>query len=100
MSIISHIQARPTLADAPNAEELAAIECPVDRARRVSAVARQYGTLPGYLAELRRAALIRARQAGHTISYLACEIGLSKGRISQLTRTDADDSAVLAEGVA
>lgn len=65
--------------------ELAALTSPVDRAAAVTVVARAKGTLPGNLADLRRAALLEARAAGVKVSDLARRVGLSPGRISQLT---------------
>lgn len=63
--------------------ELAAVGCPIDRARRVTGIARANGTLPPQLAALRRAALIEA-SVGHSITELARTVGLTPGRICQL----------------
>lgn len=77
----------PTLATAPTAADLAAVLCPVDRARLLTQVARECGTLPGPLAALRRLALLAARADGHRVVGLAAKVGLSPARISQLTAT-------------
>jgi hypothetical protein len=74
----------PTLADAPSADDVAALRCPVDRARLLTRIARQCGTLPPLLADLRTAALIEAR-VEHGVVRLAKKVGLSAARISQIT---------------
>lgn len=86
MSILPHPD-RPRLTGAPSVAELASVECPVDRARQVSSLARRIGTLPPPLAAVRRQALVEARAAGHAVVLLAARVGLTPGRVSQLTRT-------------
>lgn len=81
--------ARPTLDTAPTTEEVAAVDCPVDRAALISRIARQCGTLPPRLAKLRRAAIGEALAAGHTATSIAKRAELSLGRISQLTEPRA-----------
>ena len=67
------------------ATDLATVSCPIDRARRVTGIARAYGTLPPQLAAMRRAALIEASE-GRSLSLteLARRIGLTPGRVCQL----------------
>lgn len=78
--------AAPTLATAPTAAELlAAATCPVELARRITAVGRTCGTLPPDLAELRRTALRTARRAGWKVIPLAAAVVMSPARICQLT---------------
>lgn len=74
----------PSLADAPTTDEVAAVICPVDRARLLTRLARHCGTLPPALSTLRRAALIEAR-VEHGVVRLAAKVGLSPARISQIT---------------
>lgn len=75
----------PKLAAAPTAAELSAVTCPVDRARRITAISRACGTLPRHLADLRRAALNEARALPLPVGHIAAQVGLSQARISQLT---------------
>ena len=83
----------PTLAGAPTVEELTAVTDPIERARRITLVARAAGTLPRALAALRDAAVAEARGTTNTVATLAAQIGLSPARISQITsrttRTEA-----------
>jgi hypothetical protein len=76
----------PTLAAAPTAAELADVANPVDRARRITELARTCGTLPGPLASLRRDSLLQALAGTWRVTALAAAVGLSKGRISQITK--------------
>jgi hypothetical protein len=71
-----------------SAAELAKVP-PTERAARLTQLARQLGSLPAPLAELRREALIEARAAGHGVTTLAALTGLSRGRIYQLISTPA-----------
>jgi hypothetical protein len=68
----------------PLLTDLIRMSCPVERARVVCRVARAKGTLPPWLAALRRAALLEARGAGWTRDGLATAVGLTGPRISQL----------------
>jgi hypothetical protein len=61
------------------------ITCPVERAAAVTRHARRHGTLPTPLAELRRADFVMARAEGRTLEWIADRVGLSAGRICQLT---------------
>jgi len=74
----------PTLAAAPSADEVAAVECPVERAQLLSQLARTFGTLPSALAVLRRETLLELR-ATRPVSVVAQLTGVSPGRISQMT---------------
>jgi len=89
---------KPRLDAAPSAAEIASITDPIERAERISRVAQTFGTLPGALAKLRVEALAEARAAGHAVAALAAWVGLSPGRISQLTgmktRPDASTSSL------
>jgi hypothetical protein len=77
------------LADAPTTADVAAVICPVDRARLLTRLARQCGTLPTALARLRRAALLEAR-VDHGVVRLAAKVGLSPARISQITAVSTE----------
>lgn len=83
---------RPTLGAAPTADELTSIVCPIERAARISAFARWLGTLPGHLAQVRKAALLEARAADHAVKSIAAQVGLSPARVSQLTVASADEA--------
>lgn len=74
----------PTLATAPTADEVAAVVCPIERAQLLTRVARECGTLPGPLADLRRKTLLELRTT-RPVSVIATLLGVSPGRISQLT---------------
>lgn len=87
----------PTLATAPTVEELAAVACPIERARLVTAFARACGTLPGALARLRQADLTTARRTTKVV-VLAGKVGVSVGRICQLTSTARPDAVAAASG--
>jgi hypothetical protein len=78
----------PTLATAPTVEQVAAMACPVERARLLTLVSRTCGTLPGPLAEMRMADVDRALADGWKGVALADAIGLSKSRISQLSKAN------------
>lgn len=76
--------ARPTLDEAPTADELAAMR-PVDRYVALSRLARTCGTLPKVLADARKIALVEAlSQPDVTATTLAARAEQSLGRISQL----------------
>lgn len=81
---------RPTLGTAPAIHELMAITCPIERAARISHLARWLGTLPGHLAQMRKAALLEARAANHAVNWIAAQVGLSPARVSQLTVASAE----------
>lgn len=83
---------RPTLGAAPTADELTSIACPIERAARISHLARWLGTLPGPLAQLRKAALLEARAADHAVNWIAAQVGLSPARVSQLTVASAEQT--------
>lgn len=78
----------PTLSAGPTVAEVTAIGCPFRRAALITQLARQCGTLPTALAEIRRAALVEARARG-SAAAIATRVGLSRARIFQLTRTVA-----------
>ena len=76
---------RPRISETPTAARLrASHQCPVELARQIGQVARRVGTLPSDLAELRRIALVEARQT-FQVTVLAGKVGLSAARVSQLT---------------
>lgn len=81
---------RPTLGTAPTVDEVAAVDCPVERFTRITRVAQALRTLPSGLARLRRASLQEALTS-HTATEIATRAELSLGRISQLrpVRTEA-----------
>lgn len=75
----------PSLATAPTAEQLAAIDDPVERAQLISEVARRCGTLPGWMSQLRIQALVEARRAGRRVADIAQVLALNPDRIYGLT---------------
>jgi len=78
----------PSLSTEPAAADIAAIPCPFQRAALVTKIARRCGTLPRSLYELRRAALLEVR-AHHSLAVIGARVGLSRGRIFQLTRQES-----------
>jgi N-acetylglutamate synthase/N-acetylornithine aminotransferase len=92
----------PQTAPAPNSTtttvlDLATVTCPIDRARRVTGIARANGTLTPQLAALRRAALIEASGARSlSLTELARRVGLTPGRICQLVGARRSQSGVAA----
>lgn len=74
----------PTLATAPTADEVAAVECPLERAQWLTRIADEYRTLPAPLAVLRRQALLELRET-RPVNVIAALLRVSPGRISQLT---------------
>lgn len=81
----TQVMMSPTFDTAPTPDELADVGCPVEVARRIGVVARTCGTLPTWMAEMRRAALIEARAAGHTTDWLAARLGMARARIYTIT---------------
>src|SRR5437762_12960831 len=74
--------------DRPDEATLAALTCPVDRARAVGLVARTKGTLSAPLAAVRRAALVEALGTGEwTVTKLAATLSLTISRICQILKT-------------
>lgn len=78
--------ARPKLNTAPTAEELAVVDCPVERYVTITRLARKWGTLPKPMADLRKKALTDALAAGHTAAKIAVRADQSDGRVSQLLK--------------
>lgn len=77
----------PSLTAAPTADEIRAITCPIERAKTITEVARRVGTLSSLLHGFRRQALSEARQR-HSAGQIAIRVGMSRGRVFQLTRAD------------
>lgn len=75
-----------TLATAPTPDQVAAIPSPIDRARLITAIANHCGTLSTPLADMRRNDLIAARANGWKLAELADEVGVTIGRVWQLTK--------------
>lgn len=75
----------PTFDALPSRDELAAIDCPVELAKRICAASRHIGTLPRWLAEMRRDALIRALDLGWSSRKLGREVGVAGARIRIIT---------------
>lgn len=70
----------------PDYDALAAIEDPVECARRITRLARERGNLPSALADLRKQRLAQARvRDGRRVSWLADKIGLRVSGVSRLT---------------
>lgn len=76
--------ARPTLGNMPTADELAAVECPVDRAAQITDLALNRRTLPKTHADIRLAAILEALAKKVTTTELAERLQMSVGRVSQL----------------
>lgn len=74
---------RPLVNATADLTELDAITAPLDLARRIGALARQFGTLRRPLPQ-RRAEAIRNALKTMTAADVAEELGLSPARISQL----------------
>lgn len=75
------------------ATDIAADADPFSRARRISVIARAQGTLPTALSLLRREALRELRVARHSASVIAEQVGITRGRVFQLTRTAVEESS-------
>lgn len=90
--------ARPTLNTAPTAQELAVVDCPVERYVTITRLARTLGTLPKPIADLRKEALTEALGAGHTAAQIAGRADQSEGRVSQLLKLIRTASPRLAAG--
>jgi hypothetical protein len=76
--------ARPRFRNGPTADELLALN-PVDRYVRITRHARDWGTLPKWMADMRKAALPEAlAHPGVTATALAERAEQSLGRVSQL----------------
>jgi len=75
----------PSLSTELTAADIAAIECPFERAALVTQIARRCGTLPRSLYDLRVAALLEVRRS-NSLGEIAKQVGLSRARIFQLTR--------------
>lgn len=73
--------------------ELAAVACPVERARKVCQVARRKGTLSSGLAAVRRQAIVEALDKSgpdpFTVLELAAELDLTSERIYQIVKEQA-----------
>lgn len=78
--------AHPPLGTAPAADELAAVDSPIECAAAITRLVKTYGTLPKYLSDLRKKKLRQARNEGHKVAAIAHRVGLSRGRISQLSQ--------------
>lgn len=78
--------AHPTLRDAPTADELAAVTCPLERAAVITDWAVGRRTLPKPLSDQRLEALRQAFAANHTTTSIARRLRVSVGRVSQLAR--------------
>jgi hypothetical protein len=73
---------------------LAAIDDPVECARRITQIARTRGNLPASLARLRVQRLHEARtRDGRKVSWLAKQIGLGASGISRLTTKTTPEGA-------
>ena len=68
-----------------NPADTADTGCPVAAAAAVQRLIRQRRAELAQLTRQRRAQLLTARAAGHHVATLAAGLGLTKGRISQLT---------------
>jgi hypothetical protein len=78
--------ARPTFSQAPTAEQLAAIECPMERFALISRFGRSVGTLPHWLSEHRDADYLAAVAKAGTAAALAAFANVSPGRLSQIAK--------------
>lgn len=76
--------AHQPLGTAPAAAELAALP-PIECAAAITRLVDTHGTLPRHLSDLRKAKLRQARAQGHKVIAIARQIGLSRGRVSQLS---------------
>jgi hypothetical protein len=63
---------------------LAAVPCPIERAKLASRWARRRGNLPPALADLRTSALHEARSLGHTVRSIALAIAVTERRVYDL----------------
>jgi len=79
--LTSTVDRRPGHAEAPPVGELLAITDPVGRALAAGRVARDHGTLPAELAEVRRDAVLEALRGGMPVTELADRLGLTPSRI-------------------
>lgn len=82
---------RPPLGTAPAADDLVALP-PLERAAAITRLVETYGTLPSGLSELRKTSLREARDAGHKVIAIARRVGLSRGRVSQLSQPAGTES--------
>lgn len=73
---------------------LAAVTDPIERARLICLIATERRTLSPSLAKLYRASLREARGDGERkLSWIARRVGISPGRVSQLTKTTTPEGA-------
>jgi transposase-like protein len=77
----------------PDIDTVAAIEHPVERAKRICEVARQFGTLPAALARLRIEAFREALADGRKVVWVATRCGITPSRVSRLVRTATSEAA-------
>lgn len=84
--------AHPPLGTAPAVDQLAGVDCPIECAAAITRLVRTYGTLPVHLSNLRKEKLRQARKEGHKVIAIARRVGLSRGRISQLSQPAGTES--------
>ncbi len=83
---------RRPLVDAAAEANVTDETCPIERARLIGVLARQFGTLPRRLFEIRRAALVEARK-DHSAADIAEALGLHPSRISQIVGPSRNEAA-------
>ena len=79
-------------------DDFAAIADPVERARSISRAVADQQNLIAELARLRRAAIAEARAAGVRQDAIARSLGVSAGRVSQMTAAGARDIVDAVDG--